>query len=124
MRFSARSAPPATPTSTIRTRRRFAVRDPDAAGSILQLVRFPEPIRDRRLDLIAVHHVDEVGYSRRRAALGAPHLRSSQRAAEEHADFKRFSPRANKEVARSPREHDRGAGGIDPLLAEFDGGLA
>ena len=52
------------------------------------------------------------------------HLRSLQLATEEHAEFEEVSLRTHEEIAGLAREHDRFVRGVNPLIAEGNGGLA
>src|SRR5262249_20122584 len=79
---------------------------------------------DRRLHFVSVRDVDNVHQLRPRPALDAAHLRSAYGAAEEEAHLQEAPSRTHKEVAGLPREHDRCAGCVDPLIAKPGGGLA
>ena len=59
-----------------------------------------------------------------RRPVEAPHLRSLQRATEEHAQFEKAPLGTHKEVAGLAGEHDRFVRCINPLIAEGNGGLA
>src|SRR5215472_7251593 len=49
---------------------------------------------------------------------------SLQRSIEEHAEFEKVPFRAHEEVAGLAREHDGFVRGVNPLIAEGNGGLA
>src|SRR6516162_6053969 len=68
-----------------------------------------------------MNYVIDLGLRRR---VSTPHLRSLQRATEEYAEFQKVPLRTHEEVAGLAREHDRLVRGINPLIAEGNGGLA
>jgi hypothetical protein len=88
------------------------------------LIRFPQPVRDRRFHLIPVGDPDDMYELGFRNPVDAPHLTRLDRAAEEHTDFQEPFPRTHEEVAGLSCEHDRVTGGVDPLLAKTGGRLA
>src|SRR5262252_8690872 len=53
-----------------------------------------------------------------RRPVASSHLRSLQRATEEHAEFEKVLLRTHKEVAGLAREHDRFVRGINTLIPE------
>src|SRR5215472_13152342 len=59
-----------------------------------------------------------------RRPVRSSHLRSLQRATQEHAEFEKVSLRTHEEVAGLAREHDRFVRGVNPLIAEGRGGFA
>jgi hypothetical protein len=87
-------------------------------------VGFAQPVSQRRFDLVAVRHVNDVDQFRRRLLLHAANQRRSNVTAEKDANLQVAPARPHEEVAGIPREHDRRAGRVNPLLAELDGGVA
>ena len=87
-------------------------------------VGLPQPIRKRRLHLVAVDDAHHVRDLRLRALIGAPHLRVLQPARQEDADLEEALLRPDEEVAGLAGEHDRVVRRVDPLLAEIGRGLA
>jgi hypothetical protein len=65
-----------------------------------------------------VFHLDDVDELGLRRRIDAADARRFHRASEEDAHFEKVSFRADEEVTRFPREHDRLVRGVDPLLAE------
>jgi len=65
--------------------------------------------------------MDDLGLRR---AVDASHLRSLERATEEHAEFEKALLRTHKEVAGLAGEHDRLVRCINPLMAKGNGGPA
>src|SRR5215472_5600592 len=59
-----------------------------------------------------------------RRPVRSSHLRSLQRATQEHAEFEKVLLRTHEEVAGLARKHDRFVRGVNPLIAEGNGGLA
>src|SRR6476646_10459647 len=73
---------------------------------VLEIVRFPQPVDERRLDFVAVRDVNDVDDLRLRAAVDAADQRRLHRAAEEDADLQKASLGTHEEVAGLAREHD------------------
>jgi len=67
-----------------------------------------------------VQHVQRL---RRRGADRLLDLRRLDGAPEKHVHFEKAAFRADEEIARLPREHDRLVRGVDPLPAELGGRL-
>ena len=87
-------------------------------------IGFPEPVGDRRFDLVAVHDPNGVSEFRFRGTVHAVHLGSLHLPAKEDAEFKEISLGAHEEIAGMPREHDGLVGRVDPLVAELDSRFA
>jgi len=68
-----------------------------------------------------MNNVGELGFRR---PFDPSHLRSLKRATEEHTEFEKVLLRSHEEVAGLAREHDRFVRGVNPLIAEGNGGLA
>src|SRR6185369_14193270 len=77
-----------------------------------------EPVCNRRLHFVAMDDADGVHRLALRRRRGAPDLGRLQRTPEEEAHLEELFLRADEEVARLAREHDRVVRGVDALLAE------
>src|SRR5687767_5984161 len=91
--------------------------------TILQRVRLAQPVGQRRLDLIAMDDVQDVGALGARALDHLPDLRGSHFTVEEEHHLEPVAAGTHEEVARFPREHDRVVRRVDALLAELRRGL-
>jgi|ERR1700679_1541973 len=89
-----------------------------------QFIRFPKPFSNGCLDFIAVLDVNDVIHLGLRCGVASSHLRSPQRATEEHAEFQKIPLGTHEEVAGLAREHDRLVRGVNPLVAEGNSRLA
>jgi hypothetical protein len=91
---------------------------------VRKFVGFPKPVGNGCLHFVPVPDVNDVYDLGLRRPVETSHLRSFQRAIEENAEFEKVPLRTDEEVAGIAREHDRFVRGVNPLIAEGNGGVA
>ena len=96
------------------------VRRVSCQKNVVLIGRLPQPVGDRRFDLVTMSDANDVRELRRSTLHDAADLRRPQRASQHDADLEIFRLRPHEEVTDLPREHDRVVRGVDALVAEFD----